>query len=266
MGLKHIQLYQNFNNSFLTEEKKEWENVVQLSEDGTSIKYNISDVPGVDEGINAKRYDFEMHFTHPDATLLVGKTMKDSIVMAFGDKSTGLFSIGKDIEEYTGLKLKDAQAAKETPTDAYVFGLVNAMNGGGELFFFNNGPRLAGAATKAGSSEFGAVMEQLQHEAGIHATHQLLVREVARQLEVDTNNADWITHDYGGGEYMWPAVGDIDDPKNPIVRIDQESFAVFSGMLCQMLMEGFFMMASKYMPELSEVMHLVKAKKLKNVF
>jgi hypothetical protein len=41
---------------------------------------------------------------------------------------------------------------------------------------------------------------------------------------------------------------------------------VFSGMLCQMLMEGFFMMASKYMPELSEVMHLVKAKKLKNVF
>jgi hypothetical protein len=107
-----------------------------------------------------------------------------------------------------------------------------------------------------------AVMEQLQHEAGIHATHQLLVREVARQLGVDTNNADWITHDYGGGEYMWPAVGDIDDPKNPIVRIDGESFAVFSGMLCQMLMEGFFMMASKYIPSLKNL-NLKEIKQLK---
>jgi len=139
------------------------------------------------------------------------------------------------------------------------------MNGGSELFFFNNGTRLAGqVARKKGTMM--AIMEQLQHEAGIHATYQLLVREVARQLGVSTTNDDWITYDYGGGEYMWPAIGDINDKKNPIVRIDQESFAVFSGYLCQMLMEGFFMMASKYMPELSEVMHLVKAKKLKNIF
>jgi hypothetical protein len=240
---------------------EEYDTVIQIG-GGTTLKYNVSDVPGIDEGVVAKRYDFEFYITHPDATLLVDKTIKDSIVMAFGDKSPGLFSIGKDIEKFTGLKLKDAQAAKETPTDAYVFGLVNAMNGGGELFFFNNGPRLAGNAAEAGSSVMMAVMEQLQHEAGIHATHQLLVREVARQLGVDTTNDDWITYDYGGGEYMWPAIGDIDDKKNPIVMIDGESFAMFSGMLCQMLMPDFFDMASKYIPSLKNL-NLKEIKQLK---
>ena len=266
MVMKHIQQYQNFNNLSLREEKEEYENVITLSEQGDSIKYNVTDVPGTDEGTVAKRYDFEFKVMHPDATVLTGKTIKDSIVMAFGPNSTGLFSIGKDVAKFSGLKLKDAIAYKETPTDAYMFGLVNTMNGASEIFFFNNGQRLAGQAAEGGNSIMMAVMEQLQHEAGIHATYQLLVRHTARQLGVSTTNEDWITYDYGGGEYMWPAIGDIGDKKNPIVRIDQESFAVFSGFLCQMLMEGFFTMASKYMPELNEVMKFITTKKLKNVF
>ena len=59
---------------------------------------------------------------------------------------------------------------------------------------------------------------------------------------------------------MWPAIGGIDDKKNPIVQIDSESFAMASGLICAMLMEDFFEMASKYMPELEEIIPYMKRK------
>ena len=239
--------------SFITE-APESEFVIDYPGTG-NIKYTISDSPG-DGSTVAKKYKFEMKITHPGATAFTGKPIKDHVIMAFSENSKGVFSIGKDVEKFTGLKEKEAAEYKETPQDAYIFGLVNTFNGGDGLFFFNNGTRLAGAAE--GSNTMLAVMEQLQHEAGIHLAHQLLVRATANELGVDTTNEDWIKHDYGSGEYMWPAIGEIDDKNNPIVRIDGESYAMFSGLLCAMLMEGFFEMASKYMPELKEIMKYIK--------
>lgn len=249
--MKNIKLH-TFE-SFITE-ASEPEFVIDYPGTG-NIKYTISDSPA-DGATVAKKYKFEIKITHPGAAAFTGKTIKDHVIMAFSENSKGVFSIGKDVEKFTGLKEKEAAEYKETPQDAYIFGLVNTFNGGDGLFFFNNGTRLAGAAK--GSNTMLAVMEQLQHEAGIHLAHQLLVRATANELGVDTTNEDWIKHDYGSGEYMWPAIGEIDDKNNPIVRIDGESYAMFSGLLCAMLMEGFFEMASKYMPELKEIMKYIK--------
>lgn len=221
------------------------------------LSYTRTDSPSDDKTI-AKRYEFELTITHPGAAAFKDKTIKDSIIMAFSPDSVGVFSLGEDVEKFTGLKKKEAEDYKETPQDAYIFGLVNTLNGGNGLFFYNNGTRLAGAAK--GTNTMLAVMEQLQHEAGIHVTEQVLVRGIAAQQGVNITNEDWIKHDYGGGEYMWPAIGGIDDKKNPIVQIDSESFAMASGLICAMLMEDFFEMASKYMPELEKIMPYMKRK------
>jgi len=251
--MKNIELH-TFE-SFILEDSKN-KNQFEIKYPGTgSLKYTITDSIS-DEFTVARKYDFEMKITHPGAAAFANKTIKDHVVMSFSDNSKGVFSIGKDVEKFTGLKEKEAAEYEETPTDAYIFGLVNTFNGGDGLFFFNNGNRLAGAAKD--NNTMLSVMEQLQHEAGIHLAHQLLVRATASELGVDTTNEDWIKHDYGSGEYMWPAIGDIDDKNNPIVRIDGESYAMFSGLLCAMLMEGFFEMASKYMPELKEIIKYIK--------
>ena len=249
--MKQLKYFTDFLN-----EAKESEFLIDYPGTG-SIKYTISDSPS-DDATVAKKYEFEMNITHPDAAAFTGKTIKDHVIMAFSENSKGVFSIGDDVEKFTGLKEKEAAEYKETPQDAYIFGLVNTFNGGDGLFFFNNGTRLAGASE--GNNSMLAIMEQLQHEAGIHLAHQLLVRATANDLGVNITNEDWIKHDYGSGEYMWPAIGDINDKNNPIVRIDGESFAMFSGLLCAMLMEGFFEMASKYMPELEEIMPYMKRK------
>ena len=55
--MKHIQLYQNFNKFFLPEEKKvineEYNNIININDQGDSIKYNVTDVPGTDDGVIA---------------------------------------------------------------------------------------------------------------------------------------------------------------------------------------------------------------------
>jgi hypothetical protein len=76
--------------------------------------------------------------------------------------SQGLFELGDNIEKYTGLSLKDAKKYNESPDDAYIYGLVNTMNDGQDIFFFNNGMRLAGKAKELGA--WPAVIEQLAHE------------------------------------------------------------------------------------------------------
>ncbi len=249
--MKNLTSFKNF---LITEALKNGEFEIDYPGTG-NIKYKISDSPS-DENTVAKRYDFELTITHPGAAAFQDKPVKDSVVMAFSPNSLGVFSIGDDVEKFTGLKQSEAEEYEETEMDAYIMGLVNTFNGGNGLFFFNNGTRLAGAAKN--TNAMLSVMEQLQHEAGIHLTEQLLTRGIARQLGVDTSNEDWITHDYGGGEYKWPAVGSIDDPKNPIVRIDGESFAMASGLFCAMLMEGFFEMAAEYVPELKEILPYIQ--------
>jgi len=217
--------------------------------DAYNIKWTITDLD-LGKGIFAKKYDFEFKLVI-EGSSIAGETIKQSAIMSISNDSTGVFALGDDVAKFSGLTLKDAKAYKETPDDAYIYGLVNIMNGGKDMYFWTNGKRLSGAA-KAVSS-MSAVIEQLAHEVGVHFTRQLLVKMVAQKLDVDITNEDWITYDYGSGEYMWPAVGDPDDDKNPMVMIDEETFATAGSAMISMLTDGFFEMATNYLPNLPKL-------------
>ena len=176
--------------------------------------------------------------------------IEDECLLAFSPDSTGVFELGDDVEKFSGLSLKDAKAYNETPTDAYIYGLQNIMNGGKDLFFWNNGNRLKGAADKNGM--WPALFEQLSHE-GSHLARKLMVRAVAKKLNVSTDNEDWIKHDYGSGEYMWPTMGDHDDDKNPMIVVSEEQFVTLVGLVVQQLTPHFLEMAKDYLPELKNV-------------
>lgn len=229
-------------------------NEILNSEPGTKFSFYAPDtyrINGViqdyDGGVNsAKQFKFTLEILHPDSTFK-GK-YKDSFVLAMSQDSTGLFELGDDIEKFTGLTLKDAEEYNETSNSAYVYGMCNIMNGGKDHYFWTNGMRMAGAAKKYGA--LPAVIEQLSHEAGVHLTRTILTRIIAQSKGVSVENEDWITYNYGGGEYKWPAVGDVDDPKNKIVMIDEETFATLSGAVVQMICNEFIDMATKYIPEL----------------
>lgn len=177
----------------------------------------------------------------------IGK-VEDEFTLAFSPDSTGVFSLGKDVEKFSGLTLKDAQAYDEKPEDAYVYGLCNTMNGGADIYFWNNGTRLAGAAAQNGI--WPAVFEQVSHEC-THLTRQILTRAIAKKKGADIAKGEWVTFDYGSGEYFWPAVGDNEDKKNPLVLIDEEAFATAVGIVVQTVTPHFLEMASAYVPQLT---------------
>jgi len=52
---------------------------------------------------------------------------------------------------------------------------------------------------------------------------------------------------------MWPAVGDPEDDKNPMVMIDEETFATAGSAMISMLTDGFFEMATNYLPNLPKL-------------
>jgi hypothetical protein len=195
-------------------------------------------------GTYAKRYDFSFKI-NLEKSSLAGQEIKHSVTMAFSDDSTGVFKLAKDIEKFTGLTLKDAKAHQESPNNAYIYGLVNIMNGGKDVFFWNNGTRLKGAA--AATSPISAAIEQLSHEAGIHLTRHILVKMVAQKLGVNITNEDWIKYDYGYGEDSWPAIGEPTDKTPKIIAIDEETFATSSSAILLMLTDDFFSMASNYL-------------------
>ena len=221
--------------------------------DTYDIKWTVSDSEA-GKGTIAKRFDFEYKINHPDSTLN-GEKIKTSVVMAMSDDSTGVFTLGKDVEKFCGIPEKDVKKdvadGKESPDDALIYGLCNIMNGGKDLYFWTNGTRLGGQAKKSGAMP--TVMEQLSHEAGVHLTRQVLVKMVAQKLDVNITNDDWITHDYGCGEYCWPAVGDPNDDTPKIIAIDEETFATTCGAMISMLTGEFFKMASKYIPNLPKI-------------
>lgn len=176
--------------------------------------------------------------------------IEDECLLAFSPDSTGVFELGDDVEKFSGLSLKDAKAYNETPTDAYIYGLQNIMNGGKDLFFWNNGNRLKGAADKNGM--WPALFEQLSHE-GSHLARKLMVRAIAKKLNVNTDNEDWIKHNYGSGEYMWPTMGDHNDDKNPMIVVSEEEFVTLAGVVVQQLTPHFLEMAKDYLPELKNI-------------
>jgi len=190
----------------------------------------------------AKKYTFSIKVEHPDS-MLYKKSLSDSFVFAVGDTSAEVFSLGNDIEKYTGLSLKDAKEYKETSDDAYIFGLVNLMNNGKDVFFFSNGKRQAGFAKNSQIGVIGAIFEQLTHEVGVHLSRMMLFRHVAKEIAgLSLDNPDYISHDYGGGEYVWPPIGD-DGGK---YTIDEETFATISGSLVSMLAKDYMNIMKKY--------------------
>ena len=249
--MKHTLLFEEFLNKAkpINEEAGSFK-PGNISIPGTyDLKWTTTDLD-LGEGIFAKKYDFEFEMTMEGSTLF-GEKIKQSVTMAMSDDSTGVFALGDDVEKFSGLTLKDAKEYKETPDDAYVYGLVNIMNGGKDMYFWTNGLRLKGQAENV--SSMSAVIEQIAHEVGTHLTRQLLVKTVAQKLKVDINNEDWITHDYGFGEYSWPAVGDPTDDTPEIIAIDEETFATSGSALISMLTDGFFEMALNYLPDLPKL-------------
>lgn len=242
--MKHIKLYEEFVNEEAGSYKPG-----SISVPGAyDINWTITDLD-LGEGILAKKYDFEFKLII-EGSSVAGETIKHSAVMAISDDSTGVFSLGDDIEKFSGLTLKDAKEYKETPDDAYVYGLCNIMNGGKNTFFWTNGMRLSGAAKAVGDLQ--AVIEQLAHEVGVHFTRKVLTMMVAQKLGVDITNEDWISYDYGDGEYNWPAMGDPTDSSKMVV-IDEETFATSGSAMISMLTNGFFEMASNYLPNLPKL-------------
>jgi len=199
------------------------------------------------------KFTFKLEIQHEGAGWN-GKTINDSFTVAMSKDSTGIFTLGKDVEKFSGIPEKDVKrdvaAGKETPEDAIIYGLCNIMNGGKDIYFWTNGTRFAGEVGKAQFSPIAAAMEQLSHEAGIHLTRLILTRAYAKMNKINTENEDWITHDYGGGEYCWPAIGDPNDDTPKLIAIDEETFATVSGAIVQMVADTFFRMASSYIPNL----------------
>jgi hypothetical protein len=252
--MKRIHTYESFLSEYgsLGEAESNKDSEIVMP-DTYTIKWTVSDSPA-GKGTVAKRYDFEYQINHPDSSIK-GEKIKTSVVMAMSDDSTGIYTIGKDVEKFMGVPeadvKKDIAAGKESPEDAIFYGMVNIMNGGADTYFWTNGTRLGGQAKKQGN--MSAVMEQLSHEVGVHLTRLLLVRMVANKLSVDITNEDWVKHDYGFGEYCWPAVGDPNDKTPKIIAIDEETFATTCGALISMLADGFFEMASKYISNLPKI-------------
>jgi hypothetical protein len=248
--MRHIQSFENFLNE---DEKPSGKKFEIIMPDTYTINWTESNSPA-GKGTSAKRYEFEYQINHPDSTLK-GEKFKSAVVLAMSDDSTGVFTIGKDVEKFCGIPeeevKKDVAAGKESSENALIYGLCNIINGGADMFFWTNGTRLAGQAKKQGA--MSTVMEQLSHEVGVHLTRQMLVRLVAAKEGVDTKNEDWITHDYGFGEYCWPAIGDPTDKTPKIIAIDEETFATSCGAMVSMLADGFFEMAAKYIPGLPKI-------------
>ena len=251
--MKHVKLFEQFINKA---------NIINEEDGAATFKPGSIIMPwaytltwkeknlDLGEDTQAIQYDFEFEMVPDYSETIGGEKIKQTLVMAISDDSIGMYKVGEDIEKFTGLPLADAKKYNETPDDAFVYGMCNVMNGGKDSFFWTNGLRLKGQAAVVGA--LPAVIEQLSHEVGTHLTRLVLTKLIAQRDGVNITNEDWISYDYGAGEYVWPAVGD--PSKNaPIIGIDEESFATANSAFISMLTPGFFKMASKYLPDLPKL-------------
>ena len=177
-----------------------------------------------------KSEELDTKLIHISFELFDGTKVSEDVVLAFGPNSATLFGLGDNIEKFTGLSEKEALEYNETPTDAYVYGLVNVMNDGQDMFFFNNGLRLQGQAKITGT--WTAAIEQVAHE-GLHLTRSL----IAKTLMGDK---------FPTGE--WPSMGEQDND-----LIEEEQLTTALSYVLEQVTEPFLEMASKYLPELSSL-------------
>jgi hypothetical protein len=199
-----------------------------------------------DKNTQAKRFTFSLKIDHTGSSLH-NKTINDSFVLAFSTDSRGIFSIGNDIEKYTGVSEQDANdyvaQGKELPSDALIMGMCNIMNGGKDIYFWNNGMRIKGSVDIMGL--WPAIIEQISHEAGVHLTRLILTRYHLKMKGISIDTGEWI-------DTEWPAIGDLDD-NTPIVGIDEETFATVNSGIVSMITPTFLKMAARYVPELRKI-------------
>jgi hypothetical protein len=82
---------------------------------------------------------------------------------------------------------------------------------------------------------------------------KVLVRAIAKKKGLSLDGEEWI--DVTGDN--WPAIGEEDDPKNPIVMISEEAYVTTVGYCVQAVTPAFFEMAAKYIPQLSTLKPLL---------
>ena len=185
---------------------------------------------GLLEGlINENPSELQIKKINISFELFDGTKISEDITLAMSPNSQGLFELGDNIEKYSGLTLKDAQEFNETPDDAYIYGLVNTMNDGQDIFFWTNGTRLVGNAKRIGTQT--AIIEQLAHE-GLHLTRAIL----AKSLMGD-----------GFPTEEWPSIGEQDND-----RIEEEQLTTALSHVLEKISIPFIKMASKYIPELND--------------
>ena len=160
--------------------------------------------------------------------------VNSEVTLAMSPDSTGLFTIGNNVDKYTGISKEETKEAvesgMETPDDAVIYGMCNVMNNGDDIFFWTNGTRLAGASDKTGI--ISAINEQLSHEC-LHLTRLILNKHILKNKGIN----NWVESD-------WLSIGDQDDD------IQEESFATALGLITEQVTPKFIEMASEYIPEL----------------
>tara|TARA_R110001606_G_scaffold19282_7_gene71024 strand:+ start:3237 stop:6095 length:2859 start_codon:yes stop_codon:yes gene_type:complete len=176
------------------------------------------------EGVlNEAKVEVQVKKINISFELFDGTKISEDITLAMSPNSQGLFGLGDNIEKYSGLTLKDAQEYNETPDDAYIYGLVNTMNDGQDIFFWTNGTRLVGNVKKIGAQT--AVIEQLAHE-GVHLTRAIL----AKSLMGD-----------GFPTEEWPSIGEQDND-----TIEEEQLTTALSYVLEHITPSFIEMAKKY--------------------
>lgn len=212
----------------------------QLFNEFVNNSKSTSLTEALDPGVFTKLVKFDINVNDEFGTI------QDEVLLAMGPDSVGVFSIGEDIEKFTGLKKADAEAYDEKPTDAFMYGMNNMMNGGGEMYLWVTGNRLKGDADKNGV--LAAIMDIIPHEC-LHLTKKLMIRQHAKNLGIAIDGEDWIKHDYGQGEYVWPTEGDHDDS---MVILSEEDFAWTHGFVCKAVAPAFIELAKNFIPELEK--------------
>ena len=212
---------------------------------------SVNEDEGTEQKLGVVKKEIAFSFDLSEYNKDIG-VIEDTFTIAMSPDSTGVFSLGSDVEQFSGLKLEEAEAYDEKPDDAYIYGLCNMMNGGKDFYCFINAGRLLGDAKENGL--WPALFEIISHEVGIHVTRKILTRAIAKnKYDIDCTDDKWVKNDYGNGEYNWPAMGDVFDKADPMIMINEEDFATIAGYLVKAAAPHFIEMFSEYAPELKTV-------------
>lgn len=143
-------------------------------------------------------------------------------VVAMAKGSDKVFSLGQDVEKYSGLSLKDAMRSGEDESDGYFHALTNVMNGGEDIFFYVNAQRHRGVIKDRG--ELISFVELLSHES-VHIARMCIVKQMLK-------SKDWVN-------MKWSCIGEDS------CGIDEESFATVVGEISGRVINDLMVMYKK---------------------